>query len=238
LIAITSQPSPQALDRIWFKFGAACLILGTVLFTAHSFVHQPNPNDNAAVFAEYAADNNWLATHMAQFSANFLIVGVASFAIHRSLIHENENAASWSRQGILTAAVCLAVFTVDQRLDGVALKRAVDAWAGASADTKAIYFGAAESIRWLEYALNGMYNITLGMFVLFVSLGMTFSSAYPKWLGWTGVVAGGLARAIIGVATLSTGFSPLVGAVHWMAFLGGTIWRFAVTYFVWKMPNK
>jgi len=234
------QLNHQVSARIWFKFGALSLVIGTILFIMLSFVHphQADPNNNAAVFAEYAADTDWIATHVEQFFANFLIVGIAAFAIYQSLVEENEITANWARLGMITAIVCLAVFAVDQALDAIALKRAVDAWAAAPADTKAVYFGTAESIRWLEYGLNGMYNVLQGLFVLFLSLGMAFSSAYPKWLGWTGVIAGGISRIIVGIATMSTGFSTLVGLVNWIAFLGGTIWVFAAAYFLWKMPVK
>ena len=83
-------------DVSWFKLGAFALISGTVLLTVLSFMHphQADPNNNPAVFAEYAADENWLATHLGQFFANFMILVVATFSIYRSLVTENENAAN------------------------------------------------------------------------------------------------------------------------------------------------
>jgi hypothetical protein len=190
------------------------------------------------VFAEYAADAAWIATHLGQLFANFMILILATFAIYRSLVEENENAGNWARLGMLTAALAMTVFAVDQGLDGIALKRAVDVWANAPAATKDIYFGTAEGIRWLEYGLNGMYNILQGMAVLFFSTAAVLSSVYPKWLGWLGIIASGLARIIVGIATLTTGFSTLVGMMGAIAFLGGTVWVFAVTYFLWTLPEK
>lgn len=227
-------------NQLWFKLGALSLTTGTILITLLSFVHphQANPNDNLAVFAEYAADKDWLPTHLGQFFANFMILVIATFAIFRSLLGENENAANWARLGMITALLTMAVFAADQGLDGIALKRAVDAWAAAPADSKAIYIGVAESVRWLEYGLNGMYNVLQGLAVLFLSLGAISGSVYPKWLGWTGVLAGGLARIIVGIGTMSTGFSPLVGMIGMIAFLGGTVWVFAVTYLLWKLPGR
>jgi len=227
-------------EQPWFRLGAISLIVGTFLMTILSFVHphQADPNNNLAVFAEYADDPGWLATHLGQLFANFIILIVATFAIYRSLISENEYAANWARLGMITALLTMAVFAADQALDGIALKQAVDAWTAAPIDTKSIYFGVAESVRWLEYGLNGVYNVLQGVSVLFLSLGAVSATIYPRWLGWTGVIAGGLARIIVGIATMSTGFSALVGAIGMIAFLGGTIWVFAVTYFLWRMPDK
>lgn len=238
--AIVLETKVTSNDRLWFKLGALSLVIGTILLTILSFVHphQADPNNNAAVFAEYAADENWLATHLGQLFANFMILVVATFAIYRSLIGENENTANWARLGMITALLTMAVFAVDQGLDGIALKRAVDAWAAAPADMKSIYFGVAESVRWLEYGLNGMYNILQGVSVLFLSLGAALGSIYPRWLGWTGVIAGGAARIYVGIATMSTGFSAWVGIIGMIAFLGGTVWVLALTYFLWSLPGK
>ena len=238
--AIALKTNIVSRDRLWFKLGAFCLISGTVLLTILSFLHphQADPNNNPAVFAEYATDADWLPTHLGQFFANFMVLVMATFAIYRSLLAENENAASWARLGMITAALAMAVFAVDQGLDGIALKRAVDAWANAPDATKAIYLGTAEGIRWLEYGLNGMYNVIQGMAVLFFSIGALESSVYPKWLGWLGVIASGLARIVVGIATMTTGFSTLVGVIGMIAFLGGTVWVFALTYFLWNLQAK
>lgn len=227
-------------DRLWFKLGAFSLLAGTILLTILSFVHphQADPNNNPAVFAEYAADPDWIATHLGQFFASFLVLIVATFSIYRSLASENENIANWARIGMITAGLAMAVFAVDQGLDGIALKRAVDAWAHAPAASKEIYLGTAEGIRWLEYGLNGMYNILQGMSVLFFSIGAVMSSVYPQWLGWLGGIASGLARIVVGLATMTSGFSALVGAIGMIAFLGGTLWVFALTYFLWTLPGQ
>ncbi|CCV13444.1 hypothetical protein [Mesorhizobium sp. STM 4661] len=43
--------------------GAVLLFVGTLMHPIHE-----NPNDALAAFGEYAADNNWLFSHMAQLA--------------------------------------------------------------------------------------------------------------------------------------------------------------------------
>jgi hypothetical protein len=59
-----------------------------------------------------------------------------------------------------------ASFTVLQAVDGIALKRAVDAWASAPADREAIAFAAAEAVRWTEIGMNALSYFLLGLTVL------------------------------------------------------------------------
>jgi len=65
-------------------------------------------------------------------------------------------AAAVARFGLAAAITTGASFTILQAVDGVALKRVVDAWASAPSDQQAAALAAAEAIRWIEIGVNSL----------------------------------------------------------------------------------
>jgi hypothetical protein len=59
-----------------------------------------------------------------------------------------------NRFALLSAGAALALYGVLQAVDGVGLKQAVNAWASADNGDKAARFAAAETVRWLEWAVR------------------------------------------------------------------------------------
>ena len=55
------------------------------------------------------------------------------------------------------------MYGVLQAVDGVGLKQAVNAWASADNGDKAARFAAAETVRWLEWALRSYHSIVFGL---------------------------------------------------------------------------
>jgi len=90
--------------------------------------------------------------------------------------------------GLAAAVTTAASFTVLQAVDGVALKRAVDAWASAPAPEKAAAFAAAEAVRWIEIAMNSFsfFLAELSLFIFGVAIAL--GSVYPRWVGLVAAV--------------------------------------------------
>ena len=61
---MTSQTSLNRIGAVGANTGAILLFIATSLPPL-----QADPNDPAAAFAEYAADDLWVATHLGQFIA-------------------------------------------------------------------------------------------------------------------------------------------------------------------------
>jgi hypothetical protein len=125
------------------------------------------------------------------------------------------------------AAVALQV------VDGLALKRAVDAWVAAGSTEGSASFAAAEAMRWLEEAFNAIFSLSLGLAAILVSVAMVRGETYPQWLGWIGGAIG-IAVVIDALLVAETGFSPItrpwVLARHlalliWTAVAGVLMWR-------------
>ena len=99
--------------------------------------------DNQAVFMEYAQSDSWVVVHFAQWAAALLLSG-GLVALYYSIRTKPEAGAGVAaRFGFVAAVLTAAAFTMLQAVDGVALKWAVDAWAGAPADQQGAAFAAA-----------------------------------------------------------------------------------------------
>ena len=115
-----------------------------------------------------------------------------------------------------------ATWAVLQAVDGVALKRAVDAWTHASGTEKAIRFADAETVRWIEWGVQSYFRLLLGLtFVLFGAAIVT-TRVVAGWLGWVAVLTGLLTAAIgidIGYEGLGSGFQGVGGGLYLLALL-------------------
>jgi hypothetical protein len=118
-------------------------------------------------------------------------------------------------------------------VDGVALKAAVDAWVSATgtAERDAAYL-VAESVRSVEKGLSALFNVTNGVTMLSLAVGLALTGR-SRWLVWIAVVAG-LGLVAVGVVTARTGFSheatalmlPTTAAVAVFAMgMAVTAWR-------------
>ncbi len=90
-----------------------------------TFLHPlgSDPGDAPAAFAEYAADANYVWSHLGQFLGFFgLAIGLVAFAA----TFEPGRAAAWARMGSAGAVASMAVAAAFQAVDGVALKATVD----------------------------------------------------------------------------------------------------------------
>ncbi|MCZ8513163.1 hypothetical protein O9H85_12150 [Paenibacillus filicis] len=100
--------------------GALFLLVGTLLHPMHE-----DPNMPAAAFKEYAADPNWVASHLTQLSGVFLMV--ASLVLLARRIAGGPAGAAVTL-GAVSAAASLAVAAALQAVDGIALKVMVNTW--------------------------------------------------------------------------------------------------------------
>jgi hypothetical protein len=88
------------------------------------------------------------------------------------------------RSGYAAAIATALIFAANMAVDGVALKRAVDAWAAAADADKPVRFAAAETVRWLEWGANSFFQILLGLTLILVWASHGPESAGDQlWLG-------------------------------------------------------
>jgi hypothetical protein len=95
-----------------------------------------------------------------------------------------------------------------QGVDGVTLKQSVDAWVAAAGNEQAARYADAESVRWVDWGLQGYFRIVLGLAFLLLGAAAVMSRFVPTWLGGLLVVAGVLSLAI----GISVGYAGLRAA--------------------------
>jgi hypothetical protein len=167
-------------------------------------------DDHEAIFAEYADSDAWVATHLAEFV--LILVALSGLLVLCRALRPEAPYLALLAAGALVASS--AVWAALQGVDGVTLKQAVDAWADASGPDKGTRFADAETVRWIEWGLQGYFRVLLGVGFLLLGAAAVVSRLVPTWLGALLVVAGLLSLAIgvsVGYAGLESGFQDAVG---------------------------
>src|SRR3712207_6788753 len=136
-------------EPITTRIGAVALPLGIIMLLVGEFFHpqREHPMDNPAVFMEYAQSDSWTAVHLVQWFGFLLLLGGGLVALYHSVSAKRGVGAGLAPFGLAAAVTAAASFTVLQGVDGIALKRAVDAWANAPAGQEAAALAAAKANR-------------------------------------------------------------------------------------------
>jgi len=217
------------------RFAAAAGVVGVLVEIVMDQLHpgKAPPNDSAASFLEYSRSSAWTAVHIGQFTGAFLVT-LMLLTIARLGASRRGPTGVLATVGGFAALLYAAVFAVQMAVDGVALKAAIDSWAGAATPgDRSSAFHVAESVRWTEKGLAGFFQTINGMTLFSLGLSMALGRSFPRWVGWVGVTAGA-AFVAGGISTAHTGFSAASGTLLMPAtlllvvFLGGvftTMWR-------------
>jgi hypothetical protein len=219
------------MNNLEDRVSAACAFIGCVLLGLGTSMHpmHADPNDAAAAFAEYAADGNWVASHLLQFAGAALLVAfllLLARQLQGSLVVLRPLATSGAIASLAAAAVLQAV-------DGVALKSAVDAWAAAPAAEKAAAFSAAFAVRQIEIGLASLLSILFGATAALFGLLLYGDGRYPTWIGSI-AVAGGIGFAVGGAVIAYSGFSATAMNIQMPASLLLLTWIVAVAAILWR----
>jgi xanthine/uracil permease len=108
--------------------GALFLLIGTFLHPMEA-----DPNVPFAAFTEYAADRNWVASHLMQLTGMALMVAALVLLSQRMA---EGSAKSVAILGEIGAVVGLALAAALQAVDGIALKAMVSVWSTAPKSNK------------------------------------------------------------------------------------------------------
>ena len=227
--------NPPQFQRPLLKIGSILFIAGMVIAIVSTVIHPSteDPSNHSLVFAEYASDDSWIAVHIGQFVGVIMVFAGGFIALYRLLAQSESSMASvlaW--MGLALAIMTASAFAVLQAVDGIAQKRAVDSWVAAPSENKAITFGVAEGIRYIEYGTNSIFRILQGLVAIVFGVAIVKSKLLNKWIGGAGVVIGaatiyaGLEVAYLGFGGLTTiiGISMIIYFI-WVGVLGGLMWK-------------
>jgi len=207
---------------------AAVLLLAGVLVTAIAgFLHPEgaDPNDHSTVFAIYAASQSWTAVHLGQF-IGMVIISFGLVALFFAL-DVRSGAGVWlNRFALLSAGAAMALYGVLQAVDGVGLKQAVSAWASAENGDKAARFSAAETVRWLEWAVRSYHSFVFGLALILFGAVIAVTGRLSRPIGYLMALCG-LSYLAQGWIIGKSGFSsanqiPTLGGIG--LILVWTVW--------------
>src|SRR5215203_510592 len=219
--------STPDFERSILRMGSIAFLAGMVIFLVSTILHpgREDPTNHPLVFAEYAEDELWVASHIGLFAGGMLAFAGGFIALFRLLSRSASgitSALGW--MGLAATIAAGSALAVLQAVDGIALKIAVDTWyaiaPSPSADDggeKAIAFRVAEGIRWTEIAANSFFRILQGSVGIIFGVAIAVSvKTLSRWIG----ALGGFAAVGSIEDTVST-WTYLA----WVVILGMFMWR-------------
>jgi hypothetical protein len=247
--------STAELERPMLRMGSVAFLAGLAIAVVSTFVFHPSGTgeelmNNPFIFAVYAEDDLWIATHIGQFAGLLLIYAGGFVALFRLLSRSDSgtvaSALAWF--GLVTSILTASALTILQAVDGIALKIAVDTWyaipsspsasseagnGGGREGEKAIALRVAEGLRWTEWGIQAYYRMLQGAIALIFGVAIAKSAILSRWIGAVGIAAG-VAGIAAGVVTAYVGFSSVRDPVAdlstlllypWIIILGIFMWR-------------
>jgi hypothetical protein len=119
--------------------------------------------------------------------------------------------AALARLGSVAAVAGITIGLILVTLDGLAAKGIAEAWTTAPAADQVAALQLVLAEETINFALAALFNILFaGVTFIFYGLAVAWSRTYPRWLGWSVVVAGagsilaGLIQAAAGEPTTIT----------------------------------
>ena len=230
------------LERPMLRMGSVSFLAGLVIALVSTLVFHPTGTgeelmNNPFIFAVYAEDPLWIASHIGQFAGILLIFAGGFVVLHRLLVKsESGTASALAWFGLVTAIITASTFTILQAVDGIALKIATDTWYAippGEEERKAIYLGVAEGIRWNEWGLQSYYRMLSGAASLIFGIAIIKSVILSRWIGAVGIAAGvvtiasGVVMAYVGFSSARDFVADLSTFIFypWLVILGIFMWR-------------
>jgi len=219
------------------RIGAVAMPLGIVVILVSEYFHpsREDPMDNPAVFMEYAHSDIWTTVHLAEYFGFLLLLG-GLVALYYSVSAKPGVGAGLAPFGLAAAVTTAASFTGLQAVDGIALKRAVDAWASAPAGQETAAFAAAEAVRWTEIGMNSLSFFLSGLTLFLYGGAIALGTVYPRWVGWIALVSGAALMYHGAVVVSYEGFGPSIANLVGLVLLG--VWTFIMAVLMWRNGSR
>ena len=165
-----------------------------------------DPNNHPLVFVQYAHSWGWTADHAGWFFATAL--AIAGFLALLDALNLTGGVARIAvRIGMVLGGAAIAITALREVVDGVVLKRAVDAWVIAPSSEQASRFAAAEVARWMEEGAYSYQSYLLAMLLAVLAGLIIWTGRMPRPLGIVLAVAA-VANFALGWILGESGFAP------------------------------
>jgi hypothetical protein len=213
---MVTQSPVRPVERNSVRLAAVLLLAGVVVTAIAGFLHVEgaDANDHQSIFAIYAASQSWTAVHLGQFIGMVIII-FGLVALFFALDVRSGVGVWLNRFALLSAGAALALYGVLQ------------AWASADNGDKAARFAAAETVRWLEWAVRSYQSFVFGLALILFGAVIAAKGRVSRPIGYL-MALSGLCYLAQGWIIGSSGFSSalqiptLVGSgliLVWTGFL-------------------
>jgi len=191
------------------RVGSSAGIAGALLGLVGNLLHPPTPiGDPEGVARTIAGSRLWVPDHLAIVLGLILMLG-GLVAIAHTI--PDGLPAALARLGSVAAVAGITIGLVLVTLDGLAAKGIAEAWTTAPAADQPAALQLVLAEETINFALAALFNLLFaGVTFILYGLAVAWSHTYPRWLGWTVVVAGagsilaGLIQAAAGQPTTIT----------------------------------
>lgn len=235
--ATTTPSRSSGADRKSLLLSAALIGGGIIALAVASAFHPSgvDNNNHPAVFAQYAQSAGWTAIHLAEFAA--MAISLAGLLVLFYALDQPDGLRRLvARIGTVSAGVALALTAVRLAVDGVVLKRAVDAWVSAPDPEKAARFASAETVRWIEEASSSYQSFMLGLTMILLAALIVGSARVPRPIGYL-LALGGAGYLVVGWIDGIAGLAPQ-GAIPTYVGQGSTlVVGIYLLVSAWRMPR-
>jgi hypothetical protein len=206
-VLMVTQAPGGGVERNSATLAAVLLLAGVLVTAIAGFLHPegPDANDHRIIFATYASSRSWTAVHLGQF-VGMVIITFGLVALFFALDVRSGVGLWLNRFALLSAGAALALYGVLQAVDGVGLKQAVNAWASAEDGDKAVRFAAAETVRWLEWAVRSYQSFVFGLALILFGAVIAVTGRVSRPIGYL-MALSGLCYLAQGWIIGSSGFS-------------------------------
>jgi len=232
----TSGTRSSQADRTALRLSAAFLAGSFIVLEIAAAFHPSgiDPNNHPAVFLQYAHSAGWTADHLVFFGYTaILVVGVLVLFYALNLPVGMRRLTV--RIGFVSAGVGLALSAMRLAVDGIVLKRAVDAWVSAPDAEKAARFASAETARWLEEATTSYQYFVLGITLILLAALIVWTARAPRPVGYL-LALGGAGYLAAGWILGAAGFAPEGALPTFVAQLAPVIAGIWLLVSAWRMP--
>jgi len=232
-----TQQGRLVADRKALVLAGALGVIGFIALVVASAFHPSgiDNNNHPAVFAQYAQSVGWTAVHLAEFAA--MAITITGLLVLFCVLNLADGIPSLgARIGIVSAGVALALTAVRFAVDGVVLKRAVDAWAGAPDPEKAARFANAETVRWLEEAITSYQSFLLGLTLILLAALIVWTARVPRPIAYL-LALGGVGYVVAGWIVGVAGLAPQGAIPTYVAQLAPVIASIYLLIVAWRTPR-
>jgi hypothetical protein len=230
---VTAQPiSTQG----WIlRIGSVAGIAGALLGMVGNLAHPTTPaasRDPEGLARAIADSGSWVPDHLLILLGLIGMLGGLAAIAHsiRGGLPE-----ALAQLGSIAAAAGATVGLLLLGIDGVAAKHLAQAPAAAPPTEQAAALHALLAEEAINFALGSLFYILFaGVTFVLLGLAVAWSRAYPRWLGWTAVVAGagslvvGLVQAQVGETNAVTRIPSIIFPTVitlWLVWMGALLLR-------------